>query len=269
MRVKREKERMRRRLSSLLYAYTFLTRLPFPRSWLVRLQSDKDEESRLEWQQSVAFYPVIGLVLGLVLWLWAEVVAGLFPLSLASVLLLVGWVYITGGLHLDGWMDLADGYGSNRSREEMLTIIKDSRVGAMGVLAAVLLLMVKAVVIYEWLRMGETIGFIVVPLVARFAVVIAMWRFPYVREQGMATSLRQGLNGRIIAVSLIFTVAVVLAVHNGIGTGIFLLTLLWGGGFVRAVMGKLGGMTGDTYGALVEWVEVGYLLIYIALFLWW
>ncbi len=74
-------------------------------------------------------------------------VASWFPAGVRGVLLLGLWVWLTGGLHLDGWMDVADGFGSYRSRERTLEIMKDSRVGAMGVIAAILLLLLKASVL--------------------------------------------------------------------------------------------------------------------------
>uniref|UniRef100_UPI0005850CC2 adenosylcobinamide-GDP ribazoletransferase n=1 Tax=Paenibacillus sonchi TaxID=373687 RepID=UPI0005850CC2 len=73
----------------------------------------------------------------------------------AAVITLILWVWLTGGLHLDGWMDCADGLLSYRTRERMLEIMKDSRVGAMGVLACMLLLLLKASLLAAFLEGGS------------------------------------------------------------------------------------------------------------------
>ncbi|MDU5948969.1 MAG: adenosylcobinamide-GDP ribazoletransferase, partial [Paenibacillus macerans] len=129
----------------ILAAFQFLTRFP------VRAELDFTPELL---RRSVRYYPLVGAAVGLSVWAAAVLSAWLLPPLPAAVLALIVWVWVTGGLHLDGWMDTADGLLSYRPREKMLEIMKDSRVGAMGVLACVLLLMLKASLLASLLQGG-------------------------------------------------------------------------------------------------------------------
>ena len=126
-----------------LAAFQFLTRLPIP------VQIDYTERV---FQRSSVFYPLVGFVIGLLLLLAGEGLTQVLPTMPAAVLLLAIWVVLTGGLHLDGLMDTADGILSHRPREQMLEIMKDSRVGAMGVIVCVLHLLLKFSLLYTLLE---------------------------------------------------------------------------------------------------------------------
>ncbi|WP_139488104.1 adenosylcobinamide-GDP ribazoletransferase [Brevibacillus dissolubilis] len=119
-------------MNAFFQALTFLTRIP------VRFQAKPEA-----WAKSTAYYPLVGLIIGMIVAVVAVLLSPFLPTMLIAVLTLVCWIWLTGGLHLDGLMDTADAVGSSRSRERMLEIMKDSRVGAMGVIAAVLVVLVK------------------------------------------------------------------------------------------------------------------------------
>lgn len=132
-------------LAACAAAFQFLTRLPVP----VTLQYD-----HAMFRRSVVFYPLVGAVLGLLLSLGGLLLQSFLPPAAAAALMLLLWVAMTGALHLDGLMDTADGILSHRSREQMLEIMKDSRVGAMGVVACVLLLLIKWTLLQQWLPLS-------------------------------------------------------------------------------------------------------------------
>jgi adenosylcobinamide-GDP ribazoletransferase len=251
-----------RMLNPLFHALAFLTRLPAP-----DLSATKDD-----WQRSVAYYPVVGLLIGLLLWGVSPVLTWLFPQPMAAVWIIVFWVYITGGLHLDGWMDLADGFGSNRSKEEVLNIMKDSRVGAMGVIAAVLLLSMKttAVQVIQTLDMQKWLA--ISPLYARTVLLLAIRFFPYIRENGIGTDLRLGLTSKRMFVSCLFAGLIPLVMFSSltglIGLAVGFVTCIVGWGIGKAIASRLGGLTGDCYGALVECTEVCFLVLLIIIQKW-
>lgn len=237
-------------MNPLFSAIAFLTKIPVP----------SFQYSAQDWQRSVAYYPLVGLLVGLCLWLSFEGLNYVFPPAVASVLTLTVWVYITGGLHLDGWMDLADGLGSCRSQEDMLRIMKDSRVGAMGVLAAVLLLLVKGAAVYELCSSLPPSWIILPPLAARFSLIGAIWFWPYISENGLGTGMQKGLNKRKLMLGMVFMITAVYLIQGKTGLFVLILACLCGVWFIQRLNKRFGGLTGDGYGALVEWVEVCYLL---------
>jgi adenosylcobinamide-GDP ribazoletransferase len=241
-------------MNAFLQALTFLTRLP------VRFRPQPEA-----WPRSTAYYPLVGLIIGLAICLFSWVSHLAFPSFLASVITLGGWIWITGGLHLDGLMDVADGIGSARSRERMIEIMKDSRVGAMGVIAAIATLLVKGAAL-DGLA-ADASGYLLlaaIPLLSRTGLLLSIRHWPYLHEQsaGMARSLKAGLSLKRYAASL--SLAVLAAwLLTGFWAGlVFLLCwLLFACLFNRMITAKLGGLSGDAYGALVEGSEAVLLAI--------
>jgi len=232
-------------MNAFFLAVSFFTRIPVP----------PVRSSEEDWQKSVAFYPLVGLIIGGLLWTVYQLGAQWFSPLLAAVLALVFWVYITGGLHLDGWMDLADGLGSSRPRDQALVIMKDSRVGAMGVLAAMMLLAVKGAALHELGQARPPLWLILAPAAARVYLLIAIRYWPYVQDNGIGS----GLGKRLRTWHLLAAGAGLAALGWFVGREAVLLALaltllgsLW---FCRMIKRKLGGFTGDCYGALIEWSE--------------
>ncbi|GAB7387051.1 adenosylcobinamide-GDP ribazoletransferase [Bacillaceae bacterium] len=242
-------------MNAFWHALAFLTRIPVP--WL--------RPSREAWEASVAFYPLVGLLLGTLLWLAAVLATCLFPLSVAAVLTVIVWVYLTGGLHLDGWMDLADGLGSQRSGDEMLAVMKDSRAGAMGVIAAILLLMVKVGATYEILAAGAHFWLLFFPLAARFLLLVAIRFWPYRTENGIASAFRQNLSPRRMFANFTLVSAVAGFGFGVAGVTVFLGTALLSWMLIERINRRLQGLTGDCYGAVVEWAEACALLLALAI----
>ncbi|MDR6878436.1 adenosylcobinamide-GDP ribazoletransferase [Bacillus sp. 3255] len=253
-------------LRACIAAFQFLTRLPVP------VQIDYTDDV---FRRSVMFYPLAGGVIGLLLLLAAKVLLLVLPAMPAAVLLLALWVVLTGGLHLDGLMDTADGILSHRPREQMLEIMKDSRVGAMGVIAAVLLLLLKFSLLYSLLTAAAHgpgwLLLAVVPVWSRWFMAAAIAWWPYARKESGLGSLFQSVKGRHVAVS--FLVALFTTTLLASGTGVDSSTLLWAVPPVFAIVTvmagwsgaaymsrQLGGLTGDTYGALNELLEAALLL---------
>lgn len=178
-----------------------------------------------------------------------------------NVLTVAVWVWVTGGLHLDGAMDTADGL-SVTNPERRLEVMKDSATGAFGAIAAVIILLLKTVALSEmslplWLVLLSVTGW------ARWGQVWAIAFYPYLRETGKGSFHQENLRlpqdlllGLVVLLCLSglwFTVGYLSWWQIGLIVGgniaIALLTGYW---FYQ----QLGGHTGDTYGAVVEWSEV-------------
>jgi adenosylcobinamide-GDP ribazoletransferase len=237
----------------LILALQFTTILPTP-----GLQNVSESELR----QSVVFYPLVGFGLGAVLWGMQFVFVPLLGVSAATIFSLAVYTLLTGGLHLDGLMDTMDALGSHRSRERALEIMRDSRVGAMGAIAGILLLAGKGTAIAA-ISSHEGWLFILVPGLSRLGMVWSMKLAPYARENSGV--------GQIYAQKIPLWTELLASVLAGI---VLLLTFSWRGltvlvpAFVFVwlytafIKHRFGGMTGDTYGALNELLEwLGWLFL--------
>ncbi len=234
-------------LASFCTAIRFLT--VFPVSW--RCADDSNY-----FQRSVAYFPFIGLLIGVLGYLLITLSLQLFPQAIAAALIVLYFSLISGFLHVDGLSDSADGLLSARPREVSLEIMKDSRVGAMGVVAivAVFLLKYSALSSIALDEIGLAVFFI--PVAGRCSILFCMARLEYSRgKEGIgylfysSESRKSGFLGLII-----FTIfAIIFAPYYGV----FLLVIFFGINYLFCAFCKtrLGGATGDTLGAACELTE--------------
>lgn len=240
-------------MRGLITALQFLTR--------IHLFKQKEVTSE-DFGRSVKFFPLIGAVLGAVLAGINYAAADYFPIHLLAAVLITVEIFLTGGLHCDGLMDTMDGIFSVRSRERMLEIMKDSRVGANGVMAFGLFLLVKWSLLLDLLPVASGIALFIMPVLGRLAIVIGVTAFPYARPEGIGKAFAQ-FAGRG---SLIFAAvtAVFLTVPLGVAATLsFAAAVCFVVVFCRYVTGILGGLTGDVYGASAEITELVVLLVFL------
>lgn len=259
---------MRSVIQALIASFQFLSRLPIP----ISIQYTKEVFSR-----SVVFYPLVGSILGGLIWLFGYGAQLGLPLVVCAALTLAFTVMLTGALHLDGLMDTADGILSHRPREQMLEIMKDSRVGAMGVIVCVLVMLIKGSMLFTLLEQRWTWALPLPFIWSRWFMVLAIVRWPYARKESGLGSYFKGVGARGLAGATCTAILVSLAVMwlgTASGNGLQFADVskvLWIGGSalffgwcMAAYMSrKLGGLTGDTYGALNELLEVILLLVLI------
>lgn len=241
-------------------AIQFLTRLPVP----VDVPFERRTLAR-----SVTYFPLAGLLIGGLTACAAWLLSFILPPWPSAILTLAIWIGLSGGLHLDGWMDTADGVLSHRSRERMLEIMKDSRVGAMGVTAAVLLLLLKASLLAELIENGVIWlagTLIAAACLGRSAMGFAIACWPFARKDEGIGSMFNEVNKIRASSSLVFSTIIIFSTFmfndikyiKSLSIAIVSLLLM---ALIVVVMGnwlnrKLGGLTGDTYGAINEAVEV-------------
>lgn len=237
---------------SLLIAGRFLTRLPFP---------DPGQIGADDLGRAVPAYPLVGLIIGLLLWGTAVLLEGAGQPDLAAALLVAVWVQLTGALHLDGLADTADAWvGGMGDRARTLDIMKDPTSGPMGVVAVVLVLLCKWTALAVLLGEGVLAMLIWAPTLARAQLLLSFLTTSYVRPQGMGAEAAARLPRRVAWVAV---GAAALGCNLHLGTvAVILLALatvlfwLWR----RAVVARLGGFSGDTAGALVELTETALLV---------
>ncbi|RLU00397.1 adenosylcobinamide-GDP ribazoletransferase [Ketobacter sp.] len=239
-------------MNPLKIALAFLTRLP------VR-HVDYNEG---DLKASIYWYGVVGLVIGGILWLSQAILLWIAPLlnpAIAAAVLLGVWVLVTGALHLDGLADSADAWLAGGDRERTLAIMKDPRSGPAGVASMVLVLLVKFACLQQLVATAPAL-LLLAPSLARSLMPILFLHTPYVREAGLATPFRDGLDS---ATSYLQAALLALMWWWLMGVSALLALLLVGavfGWLRRLMMQRIGGTTGDTAGACVEILEAVALL---------
>ncbi|HEX3014968.1 MAG TPA: adenosylcobinamide-GDP ribazoletransferase [Desulfobacteria bacterium] len=238
----------------------FITALQF----LTTIRIVKEEvHSSEEFARSMSYYPLVGLVIGAIL-------AGLAYLAnlrlsplLVGAIILVAEIVISGGLHLDGYMDTMDGIFSGRSRERILEIMKDSRVGAHAVIALGGLFVLKFALLVQLATFQLWTVLLVIPALGRMTMGIGASLFPYARAEGMGKTFANTFSRRKLLVSVAYTAVAAVLLCGWRGLGLWAVAVIWGWLFARFVAGRIGGLTGDVYGALNELTEAVVLLVVV------
>ena len=214
--------------------------------------------------RSLLFYPLVGLLFGVILWVLNELLLGA-PLLLHAALLLTVWVALSGALHLDGLADSADAWlGGFGDRERTLTIMKDPRSGPIAVVTLVLVLLLKFAALLALIEQHNSIFLIIVPLLGRASLLALFLTTPYVRPGGLGQALADHLP-RTAAKQVLVICALACLVLTGFDGLIAIVVAALLFAWLRQVMvRRLGGTTGDTAGALVELLEMT-LLVSVAL----
>jgi adenosylcobinamide-GDP ribazoletransferase len=230
-------------------ALRFLTLLPV--SW----GAEKDGEN---FDKCLGLFPVVGVLIGAMGFYISAFFSQFAPASVTVVFALVLLAGISGGLHLDGLSDSADGLLCARPREEAMRIMKDSRAGVMGVIAVVFVVLLKFAALSS--LPGAEIPWVVLlmPIAGRCAILITMARLPYARKEGGLGQLFYTSKTRSIAfLGFLFFCVTILLVRRQSFLPIIILFIMVIFLFNRWFRVKLGGATGDTLGAICELAETG------------
>jgi adenosylcobinamide-GDP ribazoletransferase len=255
---------MKRQALLFVVAIQFLTRVPVPHltgfqtSWL---------------SESARFFPLVGALVGVIavgVW-W---LSSLFLPPLVAVGLMMGAsLTLTGAFHEDGFADVCDGFGGGKTRDAVLAIMKDSRVGAYGAIGVVMMLGLRWSALASLPYTAFPVIVIGAHMVSRWCAIGLIWRLPYVRKDAGAKSkpLANSLSGADWLLSgalgvLILLPALLLidpAARSQLAVALLAaltlsgLTTLLAGGYFK---GRIGGYTGDCLGATQQLAELGFLL---------
>src|SRR5262245_37688152 len=231
---------------SIIAAFQFLTIFPT----LIKRMFTSQEMGR-----AVAWFPLVGMVLGLALYGVNSLAQMLFPASVSAALTLSAWVIFTRAFHLDGFMDTCDGLFGGFNPERRLEIMKDSRMGAFGVAGGILVLLTEFAAllsstnIFAALMLATTLG--------RWASPLVIYSFPYAREDGLGLEMKRNVRVQeVLVATLIAGLTTWLAAGGWQG-----LILLPGAAMIAFLvawyaMRLLHGLTGDIYGTITTLVEM-------------
>lgn len=250
-------------MNSFLIGLQFLTRI------FVVKQSVWTEQS---FGESVKYFPAVGAILGIIC---AAIVGAINFLKMPLLTGATGFaslIILTGGIHCDGLMDSADGLFSGREREKILEIMKDSRAGSFGVVSMILVAAMEISTLIElellstwWLCMAIYSA----PIIGRLMMVITIGAFPYARESGMGKAFAKFTTRRtiifatgemiLLLLPLIFISPIFLICAGA--ASLIALIVTWR--FATFSTEKIGGVTGDIYGAITTLSEMFALITFL------
>jgi len=243
-------------VKSFFIALGFLTRLPVPVVY---------EIEGPDLGKSMATFPLVGLFLGVIMILIDAVISPYLPEGLTNIVILTSLALITGGLHIDGFMDTIDGLAGGKNRDEILKIMRDSRAGALGVVGVVLLLLLKWEALNSIPVGGKGAALVVMPVIGRWGQTLLAHISPYARSEGLGRPFVGGLTPGGLVFALVSVIIITFFSIGISGTGLVviasLIAFVWSWWFKK----KTGGVTGDVIGALSEVLEVLTLIFFTAL----
>ncbi|MEG1311116.1 MAG: adenosylcobinamide-GDP ribazoletransferase [Romboutsia sp.] len=243
----------------------FMTRIP------ININVGFDED----FHESIVYFPLVGFVLGIVLFLLGIVSNIIFNTFITSIIITLGLVLLTGGLHIDGLGDTFDAIYSYRDKEKMLEIMKDSRLGTNSLLAIVFMILLKISFIYSIINQGLLWLIIFMPIVSRLGVILLTYKTVTPREKGMGNLFIGKASIKMFLTAIIYTILLIIILSKLIflSTNILIIKILisiiaviiFNDLFKRHIYKKIDGVTGDILGCSIELGEVIYLLcIYIS-----
>ncbi len=217
--------------------------------------------------RSMAYYPVVGLLLGLILWGAGWVFSHAFPRPLCDALVILTLVLVTGALHLDGLADSLDGMAAGKSAEERLQIMRDHRVGTFGVVGLILILGIKFLALNSIPE--EIIGksLLAALILGRGSMVQLLYRAPYARpEGGLGKAFKENMKKREMVLATTSSLALAVFLFRFWGALLWLAVGVSTLGIQVLFQRKIGGVTGDVLGAANEINEVLALLMISGIF---
>jgi len=242
-------------LKQFITAWQFLTIIPISR----RIEVTAESLGR-----SMAVFPFVGLALGSILIALDYGLAHIFPPAIVNALLLTSYIAMYGGFHLDGLADMIDGLAGGKDREHILKIMKDSNIGAIGVVALVLVLLLKYTAINSLPDGARWEGLLIMPVIGRWTQVWMTYGSKYARKSGLGRPFVEYVNDRELAIASLITI-VVSWLTLGVKGLLAVITIALVGLILKRFFDKkIGGITGDILGAGSELSELIVLLMIIS-----
>jgi adenosylcobinamide-GDP ribazoletransferase len=237
-------------ISAFLAALQFLTILP---------AIHRRPFTAAELGSAVGFYPLVGLLLGAILFATDHFLALILPPQVCAALTLALWIILSGALHLDGFLDACDGLFGGHTSESRLQIMRDERVGAYALAGGILLLLIKFTVLSGLDNHPEAL--LIAPVLGRWSMTFALYAYPYARPQGLGREIKDHTTWREINLATLTALPVAWFASGWLGLVAFSVSFILSWGLATFTLRRIPGLTGDIYGALNELVEVSVLLV--------
>lgn len=243
-------------MKNFILMIQFLTRIP------INIKVDVDDKS---FMKGIVYFPLVGLIVGILNVFFYLLSIRFLPVPITAVLVTLFNVCLTGAFHLDGLSDTCDGIYSSRKRERMLEIMKDSRVGTNGAAAIFFDLALRIVLIASLNKADAVKALAVSAILSRTMIVLLSHISQYARKEGGLGNYYIGkinLKTTIIAILTAVILSSVILRWKAVFVvlPVILITFIYN----IYIKSKIGGMTGDTLGAAVEFIEVSVFLIILS-----
>lgn len=211
------------------------------------------------------WFPVVGFLLGAILICVNNAAAFLgFNVLPCAVFLVISLIIITGGLHMDGLADTCDAFLSRKDKEGMLLVMRDSRIGAMGVLGVACVLLMKIALLLSINRFLLPYALVLMCALSRWAMVFIIFCFPYARPEGKAKNFIEGITAKIFVLATGITMGSIVLIGSAKSVIIMAFVAIIAYLVGAAAKKKIGGITGDTLGAANELLEITTLIAVLA-----
>ncbi len=216
-----------------------------------------------ELGQAAGFYPLVGALIGVLLYAANYGLAFIAPNALRAALLLALWVLLSGALHLDGLLDAFDGLFGGWTPEKRLEIMRDERVGAFGLSAGVILLLVKFSALSGLPQSAPML--ILIPAASRWGMTLAVYAFPYARPEGLGSAVKAHTTWKQVALATLTILPIAWFCAGWLGMIALGGTLLLVWAISTFVLARIPGLTGDIYGTINELVELTLIILFAIL----
>lgn len=238
----------------------FMTRIP------IKADIGFDEE----FHKSIVYFPLVGFVIGLISFFIGSLAIRIFDPFITSILIVAGEVILTGGLHIDGLGDTFDAIYSNRDKERMLEIMKDSRLGTNSLLAILFLVLIKIGLLNSAINSNLMCLIIFMPMISRLGVIVMLYKTVTPRKVGMGNIFIGKATLCMFITAIVYTIVIIVAISKFIflSTNLNIIKLLlsivavmiFDYLFKNHIYKKIDGVTGDILGCTIELGELIFLL---------
>lgn len=244
----------------------FMTRIP------IKADNGFDEE----FHKSIVYFPLVGFVIGLISFSIGSLSIQIFDPFITSIIIVAGEVILTGGLHIDGLGDTFDAIYSNRDKERMLEIMKDSRLGTNSLLAILFLVLIKIGLLNSAINSNLMCLVIFMPMISRLGVIVMLYKTVTPRKVGMGNVFIGKATKGMFITAVLYTVAILVVISKFLFLSTTLniiklllsivIVMLFDYLFKNHIYKKIDGVTGDILGCTIELGELMFLLFsYIAI----
>ena len=230
---------------SVIAAFQFLTIFPT----LIKRMFTAQEMGR-----AVGWFPLVGVVLGFLLYSVNYTARLIFPVSVSAAITLFAWIIVTRAFHLDGFMDTCDGLFGGWTPERRLEIMKDSRMGAFGVVGGVLVLLTEYAALQSSVNLFPAL--MLSTTLARWGSPLVIYAFPYAREDGLGIEMKRNVSIREVILATLISGVIAWFVAGWIGFLLMLGAVVVSFLVAFYAMRLLSGLTGDIYGTVTTLVEM-------------